>query len=183
MRQGLKVVFLSLLLATPCFGAFQMDSGAQPMMIHLLGAGTLLGILKWQRIAELLREYAGLRREESRGWIFAAIYALVSVPLTFMFFQGQPLPRFNDIFLIGISITAYFFSRRPALFLFGISILATAWILPPFGSLRVAGFSEWYRLVSFTAVAAFLILLLSRGRLRFAKEENSSRIGSAAAGD
>ena len=153
------------------------------MMMHLLGAGTLLGLFKWQRIVELLREYAGLRRDESSGWIFASIYALVSLPLTFILFQGQPLPRFNYIFLIGIAITAYFFSWKPSLFLFGISILATAWVLPPFGSLQVAGFTEWYRLISFSAVAAFLILLLSRGKVRFGKERNSSRIPSAASGD
>lgn len=160
-----------------------MDSGAQPMMFHLLGAGTLLSILKWRRILELLGEYVGLRREESSGWMFAAIYATVSVPLTFILFQGQPLPRFNDIFLIGISITAYFFSWRPALFLLAVSVLTTAWILPPFGSLLVAGFSQWYRLVSFSAVGAFLILLLSRRKARLDTENGSSQIRSAAAGD
>ena len=51
------------------------------------------------------------------------------------------MPRFNDIFLVGIVLTCYLFTWQPAAYLLGISVLVSAWVLPPNGSLLVVGCS------------------------------------------
>ena len=70
----------------------------------------------------------------------------------------------------------YFFSWRPALYLFAVSLLASAWILPPYGTLKVEGFTEWYRLLSFGLISIFLMLLLTRLKTR---REHSLRTADA----
>jgi hypothetical protein len=149
-------------ITVPCFGAITVDPGARPMVWHVFGAGTLLAILNWRTVGAFLREHAGLRDARSNGFAFATTYALLSVPLCVSLFDNQPTPRFNDIFLVGIALTVYFFSWEPATYLFAVSVIASAWILPPHGSIRVEGFAEWYRLISFSLVSVFVILLLAR---------------------
>jgi K+-sensing histidine kinase KdpD len=136
------------------------------MVWHLMGASTLLAVLKWRRIAGFLRDYAGLRTERSMGFAFATIYAALSIPFSVNLMSVQPVPRFNDIFLVGITLTAYFFTWEPAAYLLVLSVLASAWILPPSGSLWVVGAAEWYRLISFTVVSLFVMLLLTRMKRR-----------------
>jgi hypothetical protein len=152
------------------------------MIWHFLGASLLLALLKWRRILEILRDQGGFRSPLASGYVFASLYALFAVPITLNFFDGAPMPRFNDIFLVGIALTAYFFRWEPATYLLIISVLASAWILPPYGSMRVAGFSEWYRLLSFTAVSIFIVLLLTRMKVRQAEPEPAMRV-SAHSGD
>lgn len=149
-------------VALPCFGSITMDPGAQPMVWHVFGAGAVVMILNWRALGAFFREHAGLRNIRSGGFAFATSYALLSVPLCVSLFDKQPTPRFNDIFLVGIALTVYLFSWEPATYLFAISVLASAWILPPHGSIRVEGFAEWYRLISFSGVSVFVILLLAR---------------------
>jgi hypothetical protein len=123
---------------------------------------------------ELLREQGGLRSTVATGYAFATLYALIAVPLTINLFDGAPMPRFNDIYLVGIVLTAYFFRWEPATYLLTISVLASAWILPPHGNMRVEGFAEWYRLLSFTAVSVFIIVLLTRVKVRRGPGESLS---------
>jgi hypothetical protein len=164
----MSLMVLATVLAVPCFGAIPMDPGAQSMVWHLLGASTLLAILKWRRIAGFLQDHAGLRTERSKGFAFATIYALLSIPFSVNLMGVHPMPRFNDIFLVGITLTAYFFTWEPAAYLLVLSVLASAWILPPNGSLWIEGFAEWYRLISFTVVSLFIMLLLTRMKRRVA---------------
>ncbi len=88
-------------------------------------------------------------------------------------FGGHALPRFNDIFLIGIVLTAYRFRWEPAIYLLGISLLVSAWVLPPYGTFRVTGFAEWYRMLSFAAVSVILVYLVSRGKARKRVDERA----------
>lgn len=177
-QRGLSIVVLFAALAVPCFGSMSVDPGAEPMVWHVLGASTLLAILNWRKVGAFLGEYAGLKSTRISGFVFASAYGLVTVPLALSLFDGQPMPRFNDIFLVGIVLTVYFFSWAPAAYLLAVSILASAWILPPNGTLRVEGFAEWYRLVSFSAVSVFIILLVTRLKAR-----QDTGIPSAASGD
>jgi hypothetical protein len=176
----LVIGMLTIALAVPCFAAIPLDPGAEPMVWHLLGGSAILGILKWRRILELVQKYAGLGSPRLRGFLFSTVWGLMAVPLSLLLFEGRPLPRFNDIFLVGIALAVYFFSCEAAAYLLGVGILASAWILPPYGSLAVYGFSEWYRLISFTAVSVFMILLVNRIKTRRA---SAARAATATAGD
>ena len=177
-RRGLTLSALILAFALPCLGSIAFDPGAQPMVWHLLGASTLLTVLNWRKVMAFVEQYAGLRNARVSGFVFATGYALLTVPLALSFFDGQPVPRFNDIFVVGIALTVYFFSWEPAAYLFVIALLVSAWILPPYGTFGVSGFAEWYRLISFSAVSLFLILLLTR-----MKAKHASRMHGAASGD
>jgi hypothetical protein len=106
------------------------------------------------------------------GFVFATAYAGLATAIAFLAFRAQPLPRFTDIFLIGIAITAYFFTMTPAAYLLLISIAVAAWILPPAGSFAIASPADCYRLFSFTAVAGLLIFLT--GRLKKWSEQRNS---------
>ncbi len=105
------------------------------------------------------------------GFAFATVFALVATPLTALVFNS--LPRFNDLFLIGIVLTAYLFRWEPAIYLLVVSLLVSAWVLPPYGSFEVIGFTEWYRLISFALVAVILVCLVSRSKTRKQSEEES----------
>jgi hypothetical protein len=148
------------------------------MVWHVLSASALLTVLNWRRVAAFAGEYAGLRSVRASGFAFATAYAMFTVPLALRVFDGQPMPRFNDIFIVGIALTVYFFSWEPAAYLFVISFLVSAWVLPPNGTFGVEGFAEWYRLISYSAVALILMLLLTR-----MKAKQSSPIQNPTTGD
>jgi hypothetical protein len=67
---------------------------------------------------------------------------------------------------VGIVLTAYLFTWESALYLTIVSLLVSAWILPPGGSFSVQQFADWYRLLSFAALSVFLICLISRMKAR-----------------
>jgi membrane protein implicated in regulation of membrane protease activity len=95
--------------------------------------------------------------------------------VTTQLFSGNPIPRFNDVFLIGIVLTAYLFTWESAAYLLVISIGVSAWLLAPNGILRVEGFAEWYRLGSFTLVSVLLISLITRLKMRRNQEPIEER--------
>ena len=173
-----------MVLAVPCFAAIPFDPGAKPMVWHLYGASILLVVLKWRRIADLLSERFRLRSARAMGFAFACLYSLLSLGVFLNLFDlnGQPMPRFNDVFLIGIGLTTYFFTWDSAAFLFLIGALFSAWILPPNGTMRVEGISEWYRLLSFSSVSIFIIFLVNRIKVRNAVEQ-PARLSAAVNGD
>jgi Domain of unknown function (DUF4118) len=113
-------------------------------------------------------------RESRLGFLFAAVYAGLATAVAFLGFRAQPLPRFTDIFLIGIAITAYLFTATPAAYLLLISITVAAWILPPAGSFAIASPANCYRLCSFAAVAGLLIFLT--GRLKKWSDQRNSAL-------
>lgn len=129
----------------------------------------------WYRLASflsisilLLFVIARLKVEAKRnyafpaGYVFATAYAAIATVVALITFHSQPLPRFMDIFLVGIGITAYFFAITPAAYLLALSVAVSAWILPPTGSFAISRPEDWYRLLSFTAVAGLLIFLTGR---------------------
>src|SRR5215471_21253428 len=88
--------------ATVLAPAFDPDSG--PIFLHILAASGVLAVCNHQRIAAWLHLHARLRTGGPLGFIFATCFALIVMPLTTSLLRG-PIPRFNDIFLVGIVVT------------------------------------------------------------------------------
>jgi hypothetical protein len=89
-------------------------------MVWQVAAASALGCLfHLKRIASWVRSVPGLRSERASGFVFATAFALVTSPLAMALFGAHPLPRFNDLFLIGIVLTAYEFSDWYRLVSFG----------------------------------------------------------------
>jgi hypothetical protein len=104
------------------------------------------------------------RREpvSRRAFAFATIYAIFATLMVLVVFNSKPIPRFNDIFLVGIAVVAYLFTASSAAYLLGIAVAVSAWVLPPGGSFVIAQSEDYYRILSFCAVAGLLILIMDR---------------------
>ena len=176
----------ALLLATPQALNAAVDPGLTTMLWQLAAASVIGGFFFARQILEYLRNRFGPNSHLAAGFLFATAYSLISIPVILIVFGGQALPRFNDVFLVGIVLTAYLFRWEPSAYLLGIALLVSAWILPPQGSFRVAGAEEWYRMLSFAVVAVFLVHLVNRSKSRRLNDETSPAsfaVRSAAVGD
>lgn len=163
---------LLVLLATPKMAHAYVDPGSGAMLWQIAAAAAIGSLFYVKRAVAWLTAVISPRTGSAvAGFVFASVFAIVASLVTIELFNGHPVPRFNDIFLIGIVLTAYLFTWRPAVYLWAISVMVSAWVLPPFGSLRVEGFSEWYRLLSFAVVSLILVFLVSRGKARKPAEE------------
>jgi hypothetical protein len=165
---------LAVLLAVPQVASAYVDPGSGAMLWQMAAAAVIGSLFYVKRLWIWLRSHLGLESPLAAGFAFATLFALVASPIAAILFEGYALPRFNDIFLIGIVLTAYRFRWEPSLYLLAISLLVSAWILPPYGSFRLAGFTEWYRMVSFAAVSVLLVYLVSRGKARKQVDERAS---------
>jgi hypothetical protein len=166
-----------LLLAFPQAAQAYVDPGTGAMLWQV-AAATVIGFLFYiKRIAAWVRSHLGLRSDRITGFVFATLFALVSSPVAMTVFHSRPLPRFNDVFLVGIVLTAYLFTWESATYLLVIALGVSAWILPPEGSMRVEQFADWYRLVSFAVLSIFLICLITRMKARRAKSEQDRPFG------
>jgi hypothetical protein len=159
---------LLLLMAVPRPASAYVDPGSGAMLWQMGAAALIGGLFYVRRIVMWLRGHFKLRSPRAMGFLFASCFALVVSPLVLGLFSSRPVPQFNDIFLVGIVLTCYLFAWEPAAFLLAISILVSAWVLPPNGSLAIAHAEDWYRLCSFTAVSIFLIWLVTRMKARAA---------------
>lgn len=101
-----------------------------------------------------LRERVGLRSLPSNGFLFASAYAAIASIAAWRLSQGHPLSEFNDIYLLGIVLTAYRFTWRSAAYLFVLALALSAWLDP------LA--PDWYRMVSFAAVSVCSIVVVAR---------------------
>lgn len=177
---------LLMLLAVPQLASAYVDPGSGAMLWQVAAAAVIGSLFYVKRVISWVKGHLGLHSQRLMGFVFATLFAAVATAVTTVVFAANPLPRFNDIFLIGIVLTAYFFRWEPAIYLLGVSVLASAWVLPPNGSFRVVGFAEWYRLLSFALVSLFVIFLISRGKARKPAEEatesSSYRMQGAIAG-
>jgi hypothetical protein len=136
-------------------------------MLWQAGAAACIGSLFYlRRVTLFVRKHAGFRSPRALGFIFATAYALVVSPAVCSLFRHSQLPRFGDIYLLGIVLTVYFFSWEAATYLLVIAVLVSAWVLPPYGSLELTRLSDWYRLSSFTVISLFLICLIARVKAR-----------------
>lgn len=151
-----------LLLAFPRKASAYVDPGSGAMLWQMAAAGFIGALFYFRRFVAALRKLLRLRSARATGFVFATVYAVISSPLVLGMFNEYPMPRFNDIFLIGVVLTVYLFTWEPAVYLLVISVAVSAYILPPNGSFGIAKMSDIYRLISFTGVSVFLIALISR---------------------
>jgi|ERR1051326_6524745 K+-sensing histidine kinase KdpD len=184
MNRGLAA--LLVLLAVPQMAQAYVDPGTGAM-VWQVAAATMIGCLFYfKRAAAWLRAQAGLRLHKGLGFAFASLYALVASPIALIVFRHHPLPRFSDVFLLGVVLTAYLFTWEPAAYLLVVSLFVSAWVLPPYGSMRVDDFADWYRLMSFAVLSVFLICLITRMKrqpARIEEERPFSMSRAAASGD
>ena len=155
---------LALVAALPRRADAYVDPGSGAMLWQVIAAAAIGSLFYLRKFANWVRARLHLKSNRALGFVFATCYAITASPLVLRLFGGQPMPRFNDIFLVGIVLTVYLFAWEPAIYLFLISLAISAWILPPGGSFRVESPADFYRMVSFSIVSVFLIVLLSRHR-------------------
>ena len=136
-------------------------------MLWQAAAAAAIGSLFYlRRVTVFVRKHAGLRSPRALGIVFAMSYALVVSPVVCSMCRRNLLPRFGDIFLLGIVLTVYLFTWEGAACLLVVGVLVSAWVLPPYGTLSLPGAADWYRLISFTIVSLFLICLITRLKVR-----------------
>jgi hypothetical protein len=175
LRLRLLALFslLAVLLATPKVASAYVDPGSGAMLWQMAAAAVIGSLFYVKRVWIWLRGRLAVESPMAAGFAFATLFALVVTPVTVIVFEGHALPRFNDIFLIGIVVTVYRFRWEPSIYLLGISLLVSAWILPPQRSFRVSGFADWYRILSFAVVSVILVCLVSRGKARKQLDERA----------
>jgi K+-sensing histidine kinase KdpD len=162
-----------------------VDPGTGSMLWQMAAAAVIGSLFYVKRILIWSKNHFGANSPLSAGFLFATAFAAVATPVVIYVFRGQPPPRFNDLFLIGIVLTAYLFRWEPAVYLLGISLAVSVWVLPPAGSFHVASSAEWYRIVSFTIVSVFLVYLVTRiqNRNNSSESEPSYAMRAAAGAD
>lgn len=163
---GWAVVLLALILATPRRASAYVDPGTGAMLWQAAAAAGIGSLFYLRRVTVFVRKYAGFRSPRVLGIVFAMSYALVVSPVICTMCRQNQLPRFGDIFLLGIVLTVYLFTWEGAACLLVVGVLVSAWVLPPYGTLALPGVSDWYRLISFTVVSLFLICLITRVKAR-----------------
>jgi hypothetical protein len=183
LRRGASalLVLMLLMMAVPQKASAYVDLGAGTILWQIAAAVLIGSLFYLQRITRCLRVLLALRSNQSMGFLFASVFGLAISPLTMQLFGRHPLPRFNDVFLVGIVLTAYLFTWESAVYLMVISILVSAWVLAP-AAPRVESIAEWYRLASFMLVAAFLISLITRMKARRSREPLAANEREAARG-
>ena len=142
-----------------------MDPGSGAMIWQVAAAAVIGSLFYVRKALTLARKTLELKSHRPYGYLFATLYATVASAFVCGLFRDS-LPRFNDIFLIGIALTAYLFTWDAAAFLLALSLLVSAWVLPPYGTLAIAHAEDWYRMFSFAAVSLFLVVLVQRMKLR-----------------
>jgi hypothetical protein len=151
-----------VLLATPRQASAYVDPGSGAMLWQLAAAGFIGSLFYVRSVVAWIRKHRGLHSARAAGFLFATLYALIASPCVLSVFHARAIPRFNDIFLVGIVLTSYLFTWESAVYLLVLSIVVTAYVMPPYGTFRIAAASDIYRLISFTAVSVFLVILVTR---------------------
>lgn len=153
-------------MAVPRPAQAYVDPGSGAMLWQIAAASLIGGLFYVRRVVRWIRESLGLKSNRAMGFLFATCYGLVASPVICTFFQTKPLPRFNDIFLVGLVLTTYLFTWDAAVYLLTISLVVSAYVLPPYGSMSVIHSEDWYRIVSYTLLSLFLIALVHRLKTR-----------------
>lgn len=159
---GLVLGLLVLVLATPRTASAYVDPGSGAMLWQVAAAACIGSLFYMRRVIMWARGRVDFRSPRAMGFAFATVYGLVVSPLVCSLCRHGHVPRFGDLFLFGIVLTAYCFTWEGAAYLLGVGVLVSAWILPPDRSFAVAATTDLYRIVSFTLVSVFLICLITR---------------------
>jgi hypothetical protein len=163
---------LLLALDRPAGAYTDPGSGA---MVWQLAAASMIGTLFYvRRVVVWLRSQGENRVRAYSGFLFATLYGGIASLIAFNVFAAHPLPRFGDIFLIGVVLTAYLFSWQPALYLYLSSLVVTIYVLPPFRHFRIAQYDDLYRVISYSVCCLFLIWIVERRRANRAPVRNEA---------
>ena len=136
----------------------------------------LAALFYWEQLTGWIGALAQQNSRFGPGYVLATGYALLAILVVDVTFTLHPLPRFDDIFLVGIALTAYFFNSKPAAFLLLIAILVSAWVLPPADSFKIADPVDWYRISSFAAVSVLLMGVIAKLK-RETRRQPAFRLG------
>ena len=177
------IALLLVIMATPKRASAYVDPGSGAMLWQIAAAAMIGALFYVRRVVTWLREHLGLRSPMAMGFLFATVYALIASPLVCSLFHARPLPRFNDIFLVGIVLTTYLFTWEAAAYLLVIALAVSAWVLPPYDSFAVTGLEDWYRMVSFACISVFLIGLVHRLKGRRADQTHPQAVASIVSAD
>jgi hypothetical protein len=90
------------------------------MLWQMAAAGIIGSLFYVRRIAIWLRRRLKSRSARAMGYLFAWCFGMAASPLVIGLFNSQPVPRFDDVFLVGIALTSYLFTWKPAVFLHAI---------------------------------------------------------------
>ena len=102
-------------------------------------------------------------KSSHKPYLFAVAYFLCVTCIAAFAFQTVP-PRFMDVFLIGIAFVTARWSWQPALFLYFLSLLMLAWLLPPDNSFAVSEGHDQLRLALYGATSLAIILAIELAR-------------------
>ena len=161
-RSSVPIALAALLVSVPIPAHASMDPGSTIMLREIAAIAAIVSLFSMHRIFSWIRDRMGLRSARINGFVFATLFAVFACPLTLALFEGNPLPRFNDLLLVGIVLTAYLFTWEASVYLLTLSLLVSAWVLPPSNSFAIVGFREWFRMASFAGVSIFLVLVITR---------------------
>ncbi len=98
-----------------------------------------------------LRRRFPWRSVRAGGFLFACAYAAIAAVAACRLFPEHLLPRFNDIFLLGILLTVYRFTWRPAALLLAVALVVSASAQAPLSGMA-----------SFVVVSVFSIAAVAR---------------------
>ena len=173
---GSALGLLLAILATPSKASAYVDPGTGAMLWQALAAACIGSLFYARRVFMWARRHLNFRSPRAMGFVFATAYGLVVSPLVLSLYRQGHIPSFGDVFLLGIMLTAYFFTWEGATYLLGVGLLVSAWVLPLDGTLAAVSTGNLYRLVSFALVSVFLICLITRlkaGRMSSLVRRNS----------
>lgn len=170
-----------LIMATPGRASAYVDPGSGAMIWQMLAAAAIGSLFYCRRVILRLRARLGVRSPRAAGYLFAAAYAALASPLIYSVFRSHPLPRFGDIFLVGVVLTAYLFTWDSAALLLVLGLAVSAYMLPPHGTLYVARPEDWYRLSSLAVVSIFLICLVNQLKKNSARSTSARKAFAATA--
>ena len=88
------------------------------------------------------------------GFLFASAWAAIATLLACRLFPEHLLSRMDDIYLLGIVLTAYRFTWRSAAFLFVLALALIVWMRPPA--------ADWSWLISFATISLCSIVVMAR---------------------
>jgi hypothetical protein len=158
---GSGLALFLMILATPRRASAYVDPGSGAMVWQAAAAACIGSLFYMRRVVMWARRHMDFRSPRTMGFLFAGAYALFASPLVCSLCQSGQVPRFGDIFLLGIILTTYFFTWEGAACLLGAGLVVSAWVLPLGGGSQASAVTL-YRLVSFTVVSLFLICLITR---------------------
>ena len=178
-RSSLLFSVLCLLLAAHQRADAYTDPGSGAMVWQLAAASVIGMMFYVRRLVTWLRSVAGERINAASGFLFATVYGGASTAIALRLFATRPIPRFGDIFLIGVVLTVYLFSWQPAIYLYIWSLAVMVYVLPPYEHFRIAQEGDIYRMVSYSVCCLFVIWIIDRVRSnRMATSRRSSESAS-----